>query len=129
MPVTPAFAALHILLFLVLSIRTIRTRRSAQVALGNGSDDSLTRAARVHANFAEYAPFTLLAIWSAETLGVHVVIAIVLNLLLLTGRIIHAWGVSQPNENFTWRVAGMSLTFFALAGAALAICAAYLMSA
>lgn len=39
--------------------------------------------------------------------------------MLLTGRVVHAVGVSQEDENFALRVTGMALTFTAiLCGAA-----------
>lgn len=30
---------------------------------------------------------------------------------LIGGRLLHAWGVSQEQENFRYRTAGMALTF------------------
>jgi uncharacterized membrane protein YecN with MAPEG domain len=60
MPITALFAGLLAPLYIVLALRVIGSRRSARVALGDGGDPALTRRMRVHANFAEYAPFTLL---------------------------------------------------------------------
>nr|WP_265324035.1 MAPEG family protein [Aeromonas veronii] len=56
MTILPVYAALLALLFVLLSIRTIRTRHSRKVALGHGDDPAMLRAMRVHANFAEYVP-------------------------------------------------------------------------
>ncbi|MEH8130210.1 MAPEG family protein [Aeromonas veronii] len=56
MTILPVYAALLALLFVLLSIRTIRTRHSRKVALGHGDDPAMLRAMRVHANFAEYDP-------------------------------------------------------------------------
>lgn len=80
-------------------MRTIRLRRRAQVAIGAGGDRLLVRAARVHANFAEYVPLAL----------------------LLVGRLLHARGASQPLEDLRFRVAGMAMTFTAIALAALGL--------
>jgi len=60
MTILPVYAALLALLFVLLSIRTIRTRHSRKVALGHGDDPAMLRAMRVHANFAEYVPLALL---------------------------------------------------------------------
>jgi len=60
MTILPIYAALLALLFVLLSIRTIRTRHSRGVALGHGDDPAMLRAMRVHANFAEYVPLALL---------------------------------------------------------------------
>ncbi|CAJ1833947.1 MAPEG family protein [Aeromonas veronii] len=67
MTILPVYAALLALLFVLLSIRTIRTRHSRKVALGHGDDPAMLRAMRVHANFAEYVPLALLLIYFVET--------------------------------------------------------------
>jgi uncharacterized membrane protein YecN with MAPEG domain len=38
---------------------------------------------------------------------------------LLIGRVLHAFGISQAEENYRFRVAGMALTFVALISGAL----------
>ena len=43
----------------------------------------------------------------------------VLGLLLLVGRIVHAWGVSCTNEKYTLRVIGITLTLVSIGLAAL----------
>ncbi len=111
MPVTPLYAALLGLLFILLSLRTIRLRRRYHVAIGDGRNTLLQRAMRVNANFAEYVPLTLLLIYFVELhdgprLHVHA-----LGIALLCGRLLHAWGVSQAQENLRYRSAGMMLTF------------------
>ena len=110
-PVTPLYAALLGLMFVVLSVRTIRLRQRYRVAIGDGRNTLLQRAMRVNANFSEYVPLTLLLIWFVELhdgprLHVHV-----LGIALLCGRLLHAWGVSQEKENLRYRTAGMILTF------------------
>ena len=111
MPATPLYAALLGLLFIALSIRTIGLRRRFRVAIGSGRKALLQRAMRVNANFAEYVPLALLLIYFVELhdgprLHVHL-----LGSALIGGRVLHAWGVSQEQENFRYRTAGMALTF------------------
>ena len=111
MPATPLYAALLGLLFIALSIRTIGLRRRFRVALGDGRKAPLQRAMRVNANFAEYVPLALLLIYFVELhdgprLHIHL-----LGIALICGRVLHAWGVSQEQENFRYRTAGMALTF------------------
>jgi len=65
-PVTPLYAALLGLMFIALSIRTIRLRRRYRVAIGDGRKALLQRAMRVNANFAEYVPLALLLIYFVE---------------------------------------------------------------
>ena len=126
MIIVPAYAGVFGLLFIVLSARTIMARRSAKVALGTGRNKALERAVRAHANFAEYVPLTLLLISFAEQRGTHHLVINLLCVLFLAGRALHAWGVSQEPENFTYRVTGMMLTFGTLAVSALSIGYSYI---
>jgi hypothetical protein len=119
--ITATYAAVLALVFVGLSVRTIRLRRRARVAIGDGGDKLLARAARVHANFAEYVPLALLLIYFAESSGAPKPAVHALCALLLIGRLVHAWGVSQPKEDFRFRVAGMAMTFAAIVLAALAL--------
>ncbi|MEI6572370.1 MAG: MAPEG family protein [Alphaproteobacteria bacterium] len=125
MTIVPAYSILFACLFLVLSNRTIRARRSARVAIGTGGDKSLERLSRVHANFAEYVPFTLLLIAFAEMRGIHYIVIHILCIALLVGRTVHAWGVSKSAENFRFRVIGMMLTIYTIGAAALANAVSY----
>jgi uncharacterized membrane protein YecN with MAPEG domain len=118
--VTPVYAALLALLFLLLAVRTIRLRRALQVAIGDAGDARLQRAMRVHANFAEYVPLTLLLVLMLELQGAHPLLLHVLCACLLAGRLVHAWGVSRDPEDYRYRMSGMALTFTAMVGAALA---------
>jgi uncharacterized membrane protein YecN with MAPEG domain len=111
MLITPAYAAIFAFIFVALSVRTLRLRRQLRVAIGHGSEPKLERAARAHANFAEYVPISILLIYFLE---IHTVSSIWIHLLctvLLVGRIVHAYGVSQVSEDYRYRVTGMSLTF------------------
>jgi len=62
MHIVPLYAALLALIFVALSVRTLRMRRRLRIAVGDGGDTALLRAMRVHANFAEYVPLSLLLI-------------------------------------------------------------------
>src|SRR3954468_5163594 len=58
MIVTPFYAGLLALLFLLLSVR-VSQRRQTGITLGDGGDARLLRVIRGHANFAEYVPIIL----------------------------------------------------------------------
>ncbi|MGD9784995.1 MAG: MAPEG family protein [Hyphomicrobiaceae bacterium] len=119
MPITALYAGLLTLLFILLSIRVIRQRRTAQVAIGHGEDATLLRRMRVHANFAEYVPLALILMALLESMKASVYLLHGLGLALLAGRCIHAFGVSQSRENISLRIIGMTLTFAVLGVAAL----------
>ena len=111
---TPIYAGLLALMFIFLSLRVIRARKTARVLLGDGGDAVLRRRARVQANFSEYVPLGLLLMMLAELQGVPALALHAIGLLLLLGRISHAYGVSQEPETLKFRVAGMAMTFAAL---------------
>lgn len=112
--ITAAYASLLTLLYVYLSIRIISIRRGKKISLGTGADKQLERAIRVHSNFSEYVPLSLLLILMLELQSVNYLIVIFLGLLLLVGRCIHAYGFSQQQEDFRLRVYGMILTFMTL---------------
>lgn len=105
------YAALLGMVFVALSIRTLRLRRRLRIAIGDGDNPLLLRAIRTHANFAEYVPLGLLLIAGCEQGAAPARFLHALGLLLLTGRLVHAYGVSKEAEVFAYRVAGMTLTF------------------
>ena len=117
--ITAFYAALLAVLFLFLSVRVIGLRRESRVEFGHGEDTELLRRMRVHANFAEYVPFTLLLMALAESMAPPHVLLHVAGLLLVAGRLLHAYGVSQSPPIMRYRVYGMWLTFVALGLAAL----------
>ena len=119
MTVTPLYAALLGLIFVALSLQTIRLRRRHRVALGDGNQAPLRRAMRAHANFAEYVPLALLLMFFVERGGGSALRMHILGIALLAGRLLHAWGVSQLRENFRYRTVGMVLTFSVLISASL----------
>ena len=117
--VAPIYAALLALVFIALSLNVIRARRSARISIGAAGNAPLERRMRVHANFAEYVPLALVLLTMAELRGAPSLLLHALCLALLLGRLAHAWGVSNPQENLRFRVAGMGLTFASLIGTAL----------
>ena len=112
--ILPIYAAVFAIFFVVLSIRTIRQRRKLKIGLGDSGNNDMQRAMRVHANFTEYVPLSLLMIYLVEQSGVYAWFLHALCLGLLVGRLAHAYGVSQQRENFRFRVTGMILTFATL---------------
>jgi uncharacterized protein len=117
--ITAFYAALLAVLFLFLSVRVIGWRRESRVEFGHGEDTELLRRMRVHANFAEYVPFTLLLMALAESMAPPHLLLHLAGLLLVAGRLLHAYGVSQSPPVTRYRVYGMWLTFVALGLAAL----------
>ncbi|KAB2848574.1 MAG: hypothetical protein F9K44_10460 [Hyphomicrobiaceae bacterium] len=120
MATTAFYAGLLCLLYLVLSFRVIFMRREARVEIGFGESKELLRRARVHANFAEYAPFAILLMGLAESLQARWLVLHFAGLTLFAGRLIHAYGLSQTPHIMPLRFSGMVLTFTSLLTGALA---------
>jgi uncharacterized membrane protein YecN with MAPEG domain len=111
MQIVPLYAALLSFIFVFLSIKTISTRRSLKIGIGHANNEKMLRIMRVHSNFAEYVPLALILLFFLETQGAHNIILHGLCSFLVVGRCLHAFGVSQENEKFVFRVTGMALTF------------------
>jgi uncharacterized membrane protein YecN with MAPEG domain len=123
---TPAFAAILAIIFVGLSLRTIRLRRTLRIGIGDDGNETMRRAMRAHSNFAEYVPIALLVLFFAESLGTRLYMIQILGAALVVGRCLHAYGVSQPNENYRFRVVGMVLTFTVIVVASINVLASTL---
>lgn len=123
--ITPAYAGLFALFLIILSLRVIGMRRSARVSLGDGGNPDLMRCMRVQGNFIEYVPLILILMLLAELLGQPSWIIHAIGLVLLAGRLAHAYGVGRSPQVMRLRVLGMVLTLTALvAGAVVNLTAA-----
>lgn len=113
--ITPLYAGLLGLWYLVLSFRVIGFRHSGKVSLGDGGQPGLTRAIRSHANFAEYVPLVLVLIGFLETGGTYAAWVLhLLGALLLTGRVLHGIALSFTEQWMPGRALGIMLTFASL---------------
>lgn len=120
--ITALYAGLLVPLYILLSARVIGHRRAQRVEIGDAGDKELLRRMRVHANFIEYTPYCLLLMAFAEGLKTPSLAIHALGLLLLVGRVLHAYALSQTPHIMRLRVLGMVLTFSVLAlGAAACI--------
>ena len=111
MYLSPLYAGLLGLMFIGLSVRTVRIRRKLGIAIGDHGNPEMLRAMRVHANFAEYVPLALVLMLMLEIQGVSAYIVNLLGIALVAGRVVHALGVSRHREDYHFRVIGMAMTF------------------
>ena len=118
--ITPIYAALIAILYVALSVKVILQRRSDKISVGDGGSKLMIKAIRTHSNCAEYAPIALLLIAMVELQGASGFILHILGLMLLAGRLLHAYGFGRTPQIVILRQAGMSLTFLAILVAAIA---------
>jgi len=122
---TALYAALLGLFFIVLSFIVVGKRRQFKIGIGSNGEIMLERAIRVHANFAEYVPFALLLMLLAEYSGLAAIYLHIFGVMLLLGRLSHAWGVRQRKEPLKFRVVGILLTLSVILLCAVAIIVLY----
>lgn len=118
--ITPIYAGLIGLLFVILSARVIAARFATKVTLGDGGEKTLIKRIRAHGNCAEYAPLALLLLAMAELQGAPDWVVHLLGLTLLAGRVLHAVGLGRSSQIILFRRTGMILTFAMLIFTALA---------
>ena len=112
--ITPLYVALAAIVLLVLTVRVILLRRRLAIGLGTGGDAELEKAVRGHGNFTEYAPIGLIVLASAELSGAAGAWIHTIGILLICGRLLHAWGLSQSRGKSFGRSTGVVLTVTAL---------------
>lgn len=113
--ITPLYAALLALLFLVLSARVILYRRARSLNLGDEGDRQLLKRMRAQGNCAEYAPIGLILLLLAEAQGAPAPALHLLGLALLGGRVSHGVGLSSNPQRLILRQLGMVLTLSMIA--------------
>ena len=111
--VTPLYAGLLVLWFVVLSARVVNIRRRG-ILFGDDGDVAVTRVVRAHANFAEYVPLALLLMGFLEVSRFSIYILHALGVTLLVARLAHGAALSFGWQTRSGRAAGAGLTFVVL---------------
>lgn len=115
MTITALYAGLLTALYLALTYRVILFRRRHRIDMGDGGDPLLRRYLRGHANFAEYVPLALVLMLLLEQADRPAWLLHLLGLMLLLGRLAHAWAFSTAGLRLPSRTLGMVLTTLMLA--------------
>jgi uncharacterized membrane protein YecN with MAPEG domain len=113
MIVTPLYAGLLTLLFMLLSYRVVQFRQKG-VSLGDGGDPKMLRVIRGHANFAEYVPLALLMMAVLELGRTSVYLLHAVGIALILARALHAYALSYTPKFRFGRFWGAALTFAVL---------------
>jgi len=93
LPIALATAGAAALVNFWLSWRIAQVRQSADIWIGDGGNEQLTRRMRAHGNFAEYVPLVLILIALVEAArGTHLWLAIVAAIFIVA-RILHGFGM------------------------------------
>ncbi len=119
--ITGFYAALNILLLLVLTFRVGQIRLGKKINLGDGGNDEMYRRIRAQGNYTEYAPLSLIGLYAMASLSALPIILHIFGAIFLIGRILHAIGMNAPKASGKGRLIGMVLTILTLFGQAGAI--------
>lgn len=111
--VTPLYAGLLTLWFIVLSARVVNLRRRG-LAFGDNGDVGVIRIVRAQANFAEYVPLALLLMALLEIGRRSIYLLHALGIILVVARVLHGLALSLGVQMRFGRVAGAALTFAVL---------------
>jgi uncharacterized membrane protein YecN with MAPEG domain len=114
MIVTPLYAGLLTLLFVLLSLRVVQVRQKG-IPLGDGGDPKMLRVIRGHANFAEYVPLALLMMAILELSRYSSYVLHAIGIALILSRILHGYALSYTPRFRFGRTWGAGLTFVILA--------------
>lgn len=127
--IVPFYTALLAAFYIFLSVRVVRIRRQEKVGIGDANNVRLRRAIRAHGNFAEYVPLAVILTAFVEIQQFAAITVHALCWILIIGRVIHAYGVSQEKEDYRLRVGGMVLTFTTIAVSSLLLIRSFLFAA
>ena len=111
--VTPLYAGILTIWFVVLSIRVVNLRR-AGISFGDNGDVAVTRVVRAQANFAEYVPLALLMMGFLEASRYSIYLLHALGIALVVARLFHGFALSFGWSARSGRAVGAALTFIVL---------------
>jgi uncharacterized membrane protein YecN with MAPEG domain len=111
--VTPLYAGLLALWFLVLSVRVVRIRQRG-IAFGDNGDVNHARVIRAQANFAEYVPLALLMMGFLEASRFSIYVLHAFGIALLVARLCHGAALSFGWQPRFGRVTGAGLTLIVM---------------
>jgi len=111
--VTPLYAGLLTLWFVLLSVRVMNLRRRG-ILFGDGGDIGVARIIRAQANFAEYVPLALLLMGFLEVTRYSIYLLHALGVMLVVARLFHGLALSFGWQARFGRVSGAALTLIVL---------------
>ena len=117
LPITLTIAGAAAILHIWLSSRVVRLRRSLNIGIGDGGNETLLRRIRAHANYAENMPIFLILIGLIELAGGDRRILWAAGIAFILARIAHAFGMDGPSP-LRLRMIGMMVSTAVILGLA-----------
>jgi uncharacterized membrane protein YecN with MAPEG domain len=111
--ITGTYAAILAFYYIAWSFHVSFTRARTGVRTGDGGNPTMLTAMRRHGNMAEYMPFALLMMALGEASGLSAFWLHVSGVLLVAGRLIHPFGITDEGGPVSARVVGQLSTYAA----------------
>ena len=111
--VTPIYAAILAFFFIAASFYVSFARGKTGVRLGDGGNLTMLVAIRRHGNMAEFVPIALLMMAFGELTGLSATWLHICGVLLLVGRVVHPFGITEHGGPIVARVVGQLRTYAA----------------
>jgi uncharacterized membrane protein YecN with MAPEG domain len=111
LPISLFYGSMLGLILIHLSWGVSKNRMRAQVSLGTGGDRTLEMAIRAHGNFIEYVPMALILLILVEQTGMKTAVLHAIGGALVLGRILHAYGMRNPDNTIEARKWGTTITW------------------
>lgn len=109
--ITALYTGLLALMFIVFSYNVASNRKRLGVGAGDGKNDELLKAIRIHSNFIEYVPFILILMSIYEVNQGNSVVIHACGILLLIARVAHHLGLAKTLGASKGRLMGVLLTW------------------
>lgn len=110
------YIAINIILLVYLAFRVVGRRLKGQVSIGDGGNEDLALAIRVHGNATEYVPAAMIGLLALTMLQAGSMIVHILGGAFTAGRLLHAFGLAKTL--LPGRQLGMVLTWLSMLGIA-----------
>ena len=116
----PIYAGLLAILIIFLGYRVTTFRRAEKKSTeANDCSVSMRLAVRAHANALENVPIALVMLLMLELNHLNPILTNILGIMLVVGRVLHAWGLSRFDGPSFGRFYGMILTWLSMLGMAI----------
>lgn len=102
------------LILIYLSYIVVGHRKKLGIGIGNGANNDLSRAIRVHANFIEYVPMALILLAVFVSNGGNSLVTHIMGSSLVIARLLHAYGLGKTINLSFGRLLGVILTWLVI---------------
>ena len=115
------YVALNLILHIVLMLQIGQQRVKSKISLGDGGDKALIGKIRAQGNFVENAPMLLIALITMASLSASPIALHIVGAVFTVGRVLHAHGITRPDNNGIGRTIGAMTALLTILGSAVYI--------